>query len=165
MLRLEGVDAFYGDLQALFGVSLEVPAGKIFALVGANAAGKSTTLRVISGLVGPRHGRVLFDGEDLARVPPARRVDLGIVQVPEGRRLFPFMTVTENLLLGAHTARARAGREATLAYVYRLFPVLEERAGQLAGSLSGGEQQMCAAPPSGSGPPATTRPSSRNPVS
>ena len=144
MLRLEGVDAFYGDLQALFGVSLEVPAGKIFALVGANAAGKSTTLRVISGLVGPRHGRVLFDGEDLARVPAARRVDLGIVQVPEGRRLFPFMTVTENLLLGAHTARARAGREATLAYVYRLFPVLEERAGQLAGSLSGGEQQMCA---------------------
>jgi len=144
VLRLEGVDAFYGDLQALFGVSLEVPAGKIFALVGANAAGKSTTLRVISGLVGPRHGRVLFDGEDLARVPAARRVDLGIVQVPEGRRLFPFMTVTENLLLGAHTARARAGREATLAYVYRLFPVLEERAGQLAGSLSGGEQQMCA---------------------
>ena len=144
MLRLEGVDAFYGDLQALFGVSLEVPAGKIFALVGANAAGKSTTLRVISGLVGPRHGRVLFDGEDLARVPAARRVDLGIVQVPEGRRLFPFMTVTENLLLGAHTARARAGREATLAYVYRLFPVLEERAGQLAGSLSVGEQQMCA---------------------
>jgi len=144
LLRLEGVDAFYGDLQALFGVSLEVPAGKIFALVGANAAGKSTTLRVISGLVGPRHGRVLFDGEDLARVPAARRVDLGIVQVPEGRRLFPFMTVTENLLLGAHTARARAGREATLAYVYRLFPVLEERASQLAGSLSGGEQQMCA---------------------
>ena len=144
MLRLEGVDAFYGDLQALFGVSLEVPAGGIFALVGANAAGKSTTLRVISGLVSPRHGRVLFDGEDLARVPAARRVDLGIVQVPEGRRLFPFMTVTENLLLGAHTARARAERDAALGYVYRLFPVLEERAGQLAGSLSGGEQQMCA---------------------
>src|SRR5437660_1506028 len=84
VLRLEGVDAFYGDLQALFGVSLEVPAGGIFALVGANAAGKSTTLRVISGLVAPRHGRVLFDGEDLARVPAARRVDLGIVQVLEG---------------------------------------------------------------------------------
>ncbi|HZF05468.1 MAG TPA: ABC transporter ATP-binding protein [Patescibacteria group bacterium] len=144
MLRLEGVDAFYGDLQALFGVSLEVPAGGIFALVGANAAGKSTTLRVISGLVGPRHGRVLFDGKDLARVPAARRVDLGIVQVPEGRRLFPFMSVTENLLLGAHTARARGERAATLAYVYTLFPVLQERAGQLAGSLSGGEQQMCA---------------------
>jgi branched-chain amino acid transport system ATP-binding protein len=144
VLRLEGVDAFYGDLQALFGVSLEVPAGGIFALVGANAAGKSTTLRVISGLVGPRHGRVLFDGEDLARVPAARRVDLGIVQVPEGRRLFPFMTVTENLLLGSHTPRARGARDATLSYVYRLFPVLEERTGQLAGSLSGGEQQMCA---------------------
>jgi len=144
VLRLEGVDAFYGDLQALFGVSLEVPAGGIFALVGANAAGKSTTLRVISGLVAPRHGRVLFDGEDLARVPAARRVDLGIVQVPEGRRLFPFMTVTENLLLGAHTRRARTGRHATLSYVYRLFPVLHERAAQLAGSLSGGEQQMCA---------------------
>ena len=144
MLRLEDVDAFYGDLQALYEVSLEVEHGRVFALVGANAAGKSTTLRVISGLVPPRHGRVLFDGADLARVPAARRVDLGIVQVPEGRRLFPFMTVTENLLLGAHTARARAEREATLAYVYRLFPVLQERAAQLAGSLSGGEQQMCA---------------------
>jgi branched-chain amino acid transport system ATP-binding protein len=144
LLKLDAVDAFYGDLQALFGVSLEVPAGGIFALVGANAAGKSTTLRVVSGLVTPRHGRVLFDGADLARVPAARRVDLGIVQVPEGRRLFPFMTVTENLLLGAHTARARAERNATLGYVYRLFPVLQDRAGQLAGSLSGGEQQMCA---------------------
>jgi branched-chain amino acid transport system ATP-binding protein len=144
VLRLEGIDAFYGDLQALFAVSLEVPAGGIFALVGANAAGKSTTLRVISGLVPARHGRVLFDGADLARVPAARRVDLGIVQVPEGRRLFPFMTVTENLLLGAHTPHARADREATLAYVYRLFPVLQDRATQLAGSLSGGEQQMCA---------------------
>jgi branched-chain amino acid transport system ATP-binding protein len=144
VLRLEGIDAFYGDLQALFGVSFELPPGGIFALVGANAAGKSTTLRVISGLVGPRHGRVFFDGEDLTRVPAARRVDLGIVQVPEGRRLFPFMTVTENLLLGAHPQRARRERDATLAYVYRLFPVLQERATQLAGSLSGGEQQMCA---------------------
>jgi branched-chain amino acid transport system ATP-binding protein len=144
LLRLEGVDAFYGDLQALFAVSLEVPAGGIFALVGANAAGKSTTLRVVSGLVPPRHGRVLFDGEELSRVPAARRVDLGIVQVPEGRRLFPFMTVRENLLLGAHPRRARGERDATLSYVYRLFPVLQERASQLAGSLSGGEQQMCA---------------------
>jgi len=144
LLKLEAIDAFYGDLQALFGVSLEVPAGGIFALVGANAAGKTTTLRIVSGLLGPRHGRVLFDDVDLARVPAAQRVDLGIVQVPEGRRLFPFMTVRENLLLGAHTPRARAERDATLAYVYRLFPVLEERAGQLAGSLSGGEQQMCA---------------------
>jgi branched-chain amino acid transport system ATP-binding protein len=144
LLRLEGVDAFYGDLQALFSVSVEVPDRKVTALVGANAAGKSTTLRVISGLVTPRHGRVLFNGEDLARVPAHRRVELGIVQVPEGRRLFPFMTVTENLLLGAHTPSARAAREATLTYVYTLFPVLQERATQLAGSLSGGEQQMCA---------------------
>ena len=144
MLRLEGIDAFYGDLQALYDVSLEVEQGRVFALVGANAAGKSTTLRVISGLVTPRRGRVVLDGRDLTPVPAHRRVDLGIVQVPEGRRLFPFMSVTENLLLGAHTARARAERDATLTYVYTLFPVLAERRAQLAGSLSGGEQQMCA---------------------
>jgi branched-chain amino acid transport system ATP-binding protein len=144
LLRLEGVDAFYGDLQALYDVSLEVEQGRVFALVGANAAGKSTTLRVISGLVTPRRGRVVLDGQDLTRVPAHARVDLGIVQVPEGRRLFPFMSVAENLLLGAHTPRARAQRDATLKYVYSLFPVLEERRVQLAGSLSGGEQQMCA---------------------
>ena len=144
MLRLDGIDAFYGDLQALFSVSVEVPDGKVMALVGANAAGKSTTIRVISGLLMPRRGRVLFRGEDLARVPAHRRVELGIVQVPEGRRLFPFMTVTENLLLGAHTAHARAARAATLDYVHTLFPVLHDRRAQLAGSLSGGEQQMCA---------------------
>ncbi|HEU5321905.1 MAG TPA: ATP-binding cassette domain-containing protein, partial [Methylomirabilota bacterium] len=120
MLRLEGVDAFYGDLQALFGVSVEVPDAKVFALVGANAAGKSTTLRVISGLVAPRRGRVLLDGQDLTAVPAHRRVDLGIVQVPEGRHLFPFMTVAENLLLGAHAGRARAARDATLRHVYAL---------------------------------------------
>jgi len=144
LLRLEGVDAFYGDLQALFGVSFEVREKEIVALVGANAAGKTTTIRVVSGLVAPRAGRVLFDGADLGPVAAHRRVELGIVQVPEGRRLFPFMTVRENLLLGAHTERARAEKERTLQYVLSLFPVLDERAGQLAGSLSGGEQQMCA---------------------
>ena len=144
MLRLEGVDAFYGDLQALYGVSLELEQGRVFALVGANAAGKSTTLRVISGLLTPRQGRVVFDGQDLTRVPAHQRVDLGIVQVPEGRRLFPFMSVVENLLLGAHTPRARAARDETLRDVYAMFPVLEDRRAQLAGSLSGGEQQMCA---------------------
>ena len=144
MLTLEGIDAYYGDLQALYGVSLEVAQGRVFALVGANAAGKSTTLRVISGLVAPRGGRVVFDGQDLTHVPAHQRVDLGIVQVPEGRRLFPFMSVAENLLLGAHPPRARAARDETLRYVYTLFPVLEERRSQLAGSLSGGEQQMCA---------------------
>jgi branched-chain amino acid transport system ATP-binding protein len=144
LLRLEGIDAFYGDLQALYDVSLEVEQGRMFALVGANAAGKSTTLRVISGLVSPRRGRIVFDGRDLGAVPAHERVGLGIVQVPEGRRLFPFMSVTENLLLGAHTPRARVERDATLKYVYTLFPVLAERRAQLAGSLSGGEQQMCA---------------------
>ena len=144
MLTLEGIDAYYGDLQALYGVSLEVEQGRVFALVGANAAGKSTTLRVISGLVSPRRGRVVFDGRDLTHVPAHQRVDLGIVQVPEGRRLFPFMSVAENLLLGAHSPRARGARDETLRYVYTLFPVLQERRDQLAGSLSGGEQQMCA---------------------
>ena len=144
MLTLEGVDAFYGDLQALHGVSLEVRAGELMALVGANAAGKTTTLRVISGTLPARGGRVLFDGQDLASMPAHLRVGQGIVQVPEGRRLFPFMTVHENLLLGAHAPQARAQQEASLDYVLRLFPVLKDRSTQLAGSLSGGEQQMCA---------------------
>jgi branched-chain amino acid transport system ATP-binding protein len=144
LLKLESIDAYYGDLQALYGVSFEVEQGRVFALVGANAAGKSTTLRVISGLVTPRQGRVVLDGTDLTHVPAHQRVDLGIVQVPEGRRLFPFMSVAENLLLGAHSPRGRAARDETLRSVYTLFPVLEERKGQLAGSLSGGEQQMCA---------------------
>jgi branched-chain amino acid transport system ATP-binding protein len=144
LLTLEGVDAFYGDLQALHGVSLEVRAGELMALVGANAAGKTTTLRVISGTLPARGGRVLFEGQDLAAMPAHLRVAQGIVQVPEGRRLFPFMTVHENLLLGAHAPQARAQQDASLDYVLRLFPVLKDRATQLAGSLSGGEQQMCA---------------------
>ncbi len=144
MLSLEGVDAFYGDLQALSGVSIEAREREIVALVGANAAGKSTTLRVISGLVTPRTGRVEFGGTDLRALPAHRRVEAGIVQVPEGRRLFPFMTVLENLQLGAHPTAARRVRDASLAYVYSLFPLLQERRAQLAGSLSGGEQQMCA---------------------
>jgi branched-chain amino acid transport system ATP-binding protein len=144
LLRLEGIDAFYGDLQALADVSLEVREREIVALVGANAAGKSTTLRVISGLVAPRRGRILLNDDDLTGVPAHERVDRGLVQVPEGRRLFPFMTVAENLLLGAHAERGRSERDRTLAHVYGLFPVLGERRTQLAGSLSGGEQQMCA---------------------
>jgi branched-chain amino acid transport system ATP-binding protein len=144
LLKLEGIDAFYGDLQALHGVSFEVQEKEIVALVGANAAGKTTTLRVISGTLAPRAGRVTFQGADLGAVPAHRRVDLGIVQVPEGRRLFPFMTVMENLLLGAHTDGARAARDESLEQVLALFPVLGERKSQLAGSLSGGEQQMLA---------------------
>ena len=144
MLKLDGIDAFYGDLQALHGVGFEVRQGEIVALVGANAAGKTTTLRVISGTLAPRGGQVAFDGAGLGAVPAHRRVDLGIVQVPEGRRLFPFMTVLENLLLGAHIAGARAARDRSLEQAFALFPVLAERKGQLAGSLSGGEQQMLA---------------------
>ena len=144
MLRLEAIDAFYGDVQALADVSFDVAEREILALVGANAAGKSTTLRVVSGLVAPRRGRVLFGDAELTAVPAHLRVERGIVQVPEGRRLFPFMSVTENLLLGAHARRARAERERTLDYVLALFPALADRKAQLAGSLSGGEQQMCA---------------------
>jgi branched-chain amino acid transport system ATP-binding protein len=144
LLKLEGVDAYYGDLQALFEVSMEVRDKEIVALVGANAAGKSTTLRVISGLLVPRRGQALLDGDDLTAIPAHQRVDRGVVQVPEGRHLFPFMSVLENLLLGAHTGHARPRRDETLRYVYSLFPVLKERTTQLAGSLSGGEQQMCA---------------------
>jgi branched-chain amino acid transport system ATP-binding protein len=144
LLRLEGIDAFYGDLQALHGVSLDIQEGEIVALVGANAAGKTTTLRVISGTLPARAGRVTFNGADLSRVPAHDRVGRGIVQVPEGRRLFPFMTVRENLLLGAHPAAARAEQTKSLAYVLDLFPILSERTSQMAGSLSGGEQQMCA---------------------
>jgi len=144
VLTLEGIDAFYGDLQALHGISFEVRAGEIVALVGANAAGKTTTLRVISGTLAQRGGTVSFQQDDLGAVPAHRRVDLGIVQVPEGRRLFPFMTVLENLLLGAHVPAARAARGQSLGQALDLFPVLAERRGQLAGSLSGGEQQMLA---------------------
>ena len=144
MLTLEGIDAFYGDLQALHGVSLDVQEGEIVALVGANAAGKTTTLRVISGTLTPRAGRVVFEGRDVVGVPAHLRVGLGIVQVPEGRRLFPFMTVRENLLLGAHATRRRAEPARALDHVFQLFPALADRTAQLAGSLSGGEQQMCA---------------------
>ena len=144
MLALEAVDAFYGDLQALYGVALEVTAGEIVALIGANAAGKSTTLRVISGLLNPRRGRVLFDGKPIERMPAHERVSLGIVQVPEGRRLFPFLSVRENLIMGAHSEAARKQRDASLKQAFELFPVLAERRSQLASSMSGGEQQMCA---------------------
>ncbi len=144
LLALERVDAFYGDLQALHAVSFAIQPGEIVALVGANAAGKTTTLRVISGLLPPRAGRLTFAGRVIDPVPAHERVALGIVQVPEGRRLFPFLTVRQNLLLGAHPPPARAEAGATLEEVLALFPVLAERREQLAGSLSGGEQQMCA---------------------
>lgn len=144
MLRVERIRVFYGDVQALWDVSLTVAAGEIVALVGANAAGKSTTLRAISGLVRVRSGQILLDDEPIHFLPPHRIVEKGVVHVPEGRRLFTTLTVRENLEMGAFTPRARRRVKQRLAEVLELFPELADRLGQLAGSLSGGQQQMCA---------------------
>jgi branched-chain amino acid transport system ATP-binding protein len=144
LLRLEGLEVGYGDVTAVSDVSLDVRAGETVALIGANGAGKTTTLKAISGLLPLRRGSVLLDGERLDGLSPARVMARGIAHVPEGRQLFPTMTVRENLELGAAGAAARARRGETLEGVFRLFPRLAERIRQLAGTLSGGEQQMCA---------------------
>ena len=144
LLALDNVSAHYGDLQVLHGVSLEVRDGEIVTLVGANGAGKTTTINTASGLVASGVGSIRFAGELLSSVAAHRRVELGLVQVPEGRRLFPFMTVRENLDLGGYPRAARRGRQEALAEVLALLPRLEQRLGQLAGTLSGGEQQMLA---------------------
>jgi branched-chain amino acid transport system ATP-binding protein len=141
LLRLDSVEAGYRDLVAVREVSLEVRAGEVVALIGANGAGKTTTLRTISGLLPLRRGRIEFEGERIDGRTSAQVVARGIAHVPEGRQLFPSMSVRENLELGA---RDRAARAATLETVFALFPRLREREGQLAGTLSGGEQQMCA---------------------
>jgi branched-chain amino acid transport system ATP-binding protein len=144
LLRLDGVDVAYGDMQAVRGVSLEVHAGEFVALIGSNGAGKTTTLRAVSGLLRPRRGVIELDGARIDGLTPAAIVALGVAHVPEGRQLFPTMTVMENLELGARTRRAREARATRLDHVLGLFPRLAERRAQLAGSLSGGEQQMCA---------------------
>jgi branched-chain amino acid transport system ATP-binding protein len=144
MLDLQAVDVFYGDVQAVHRVSLSVQRGEIVTLVGANGAGKTTTLRAISGLIQPRAGEIRFEGKRLDRLAPEQIVERGLVQVPEGRKLFPSLTVRDNLELGAYARRARPHRARTLEEVMALFPILRERAGQRAGTLSGGEQQMCA---------------------
>jgi branched-chain amino acid transport system ATP-binding protein len=144
LLRLDGVDVAYGDMQAVRGVSLEVHAGELVALIGSNGAGKTTTLRAIGGLLRPRRGTIELDGARIDGLAPAEIVRRGIGHVPEGRQLFPTMTVLENLELGARTPEARRGRAETLERVWASFPRLAERRTQLAGSLSGGEQQMCA---------------------
>ncbi|HLE42674.1 MAG TPA: ABC transporter ATP-binding protein [Methylomirabilota bacterium] len=144
MLEVEGLDAAYGELRALSGVSVRVGPGEIVALVGSNGAGKTTLLRSIAGLVRLRAGRIRWDGEDAIGLLPHRRVERGIAMVPEGRRLFGRMTVEENLGLGAFTPRAGRERAGGLEAVYATFPRLRERRRQLAGSLSGGEQQMVA---------------------
>lgn len=144
LLQLENVTAYYGDLQALFGVALRVFPGEIVTLIGANGAGKTTTLRVISGIKRPAAGLLRFAGQDVSRVPAHRMVELGISHVPEGRQVFPFMTVRENLSLGAYSPRSRAHMKESMQEQLTLFPRLAERMNQLAGTLSGGEQQMVA---------------------
>ena len=144
MLELIAIDAGYGGFQALFGVSLEVRRGEAVAVIGPNGAGKTTLMRVISGLIRPMQGGIAFDRVDLLTTPAHRIVELGIAHVPENRRLFPRMSVEDNLRIGAFTPRARAEFRDRLAFVYELFPRLEERRRQFAGTMSGGEQQMCA---------------------
>jgi branched-chain amino acid transport system ATP-binding protein len=144
MLKLEGIDAGYGATTILHSVSLEVQAGEVVTIVGANGAGKTTTLRTIAGLLRPTAGRVFFEGQDVTRLAVHEIVDLGITLIPEGRQLFPEMTVRENLLMGAYRKAARDRQHQTLEEMLNLFPRVKERLEQNAGSLSGGEQQMVA---------------------
>jgi branched-chain amino acid transport system ATP-binding protein len=144
MLRVEDLDVFHGDAQALDGVTLVITEGDIVAIVGANGAGKTSLIRTIAGMHQPARGRILFRGTDIAGWPSHRVCDLGIGQVAEGRQVFPTLSVAENLAMGAMLPRARAGRANNLERVYALFPILAERARQAAGTLSGGEQQMLA---------------------
>jgi branched-chain amino acid transport system ATP-binding protein len=144
ILTLEDVHTYYGTIHAVKGVTLDVYEGEIVTLIGANGAGKSTTLRTINGLVHPRQGRIRFEGRDITRAAPHEIVKMGISQAPEGRRLFPRMTVLENLEMGAFQRADRSGMKEDLERVYTLFPRLYERRSQKAGTLSGGEQQMCA---------------------
>ena len=144
MLEIRGLSAGYGGVQILRDVSLTVRAGEIATLVGSNGAGKSTLLNTVCGIIRPLSGRVLLDGEDITARASEAIVALGITQVPEGRRLFPHMTVRDNLILGAYRRRDTDGIRRDLAWIYELFPILEQRQRQPAGSMSGGEQQMCA---------------------
>jgi branched-chain amino acid transport system ATP-binding protein len=144
LLELEGVNAYYGRIQALRKVTIQVDRGEIVALIGSNGAGKTTTLRTISGLMHPNSGTIRFDGGDITHTRPSRIVELGISQSPEGRRLFPRMTVGDNLFMGAYTRTDRPGIASDMERVFKLFPRLQERRNQIAGTLSGGEQQMLA---------------------
>ena len=144
MLEMQGVTAGYEGVPVLRDVSVNVGRGELVGLLGANNAGKSTLINVISGIVPIMSGRLMFDGEDISRVGAQRRVELGLVQVPEGRHVFPQMSVRENLLLGGYNRKARPERGANMDHVVSLFPRLGERLGQLAGTLAGGEQQMVA---------------------
>ena len=144
MLKVTGVDVFYGDLQVLWDVSFEVRDKEILVLVGANGSGKSTTLKTISGLLRPGKGTIEFDGVRLDQLPSEKVIGQGVVHVPEARRLFREMSVEENLIMGSLSAAAKKKRQETMDWVYELFPRMKERRKQAAGTLSGGEQQMCA---------------------
>jgi branched-chain amino acid transport system ATP-binding protein len=144
LLELKDVQTFYGSIQALKGITIDVRDGEIVTLIGANGAGKSTTLRSINGLNHPRHGTIRFEGKNITHEAPHDIVKMGIAQSPEGRKLFPRMTVTENLEMGAFQRSDRAGIKEDMDRVFELFPRLAERRSQKAGTMSGGEQQMCA---------------------
>jgi branched-chain amino acid transport system ATP-binding protein len=144
MLQVREIDLFYGDAQALDRVSLDVPRGEIVAIVGANGAGKSSLIRTIAGIERPSGGKITFGGSEIQGLPPHAICNLGIGQVAEGRQVFPSLTVEENLEMGAMLPRARASKRSKLAEVYAMFPRLAERKRQLAGTMSGGEQQMLA---------------------
>lgn len=144
MLKVNGIDVFYGDLQILWDVSFEVREKEIVVLVGANGAGKSTTIRTISSLLSPRKGSIEFSGVRLDHLPPYRIIEHGVVHVPEGRKLFPLMSVEENLIMGSLHGESKTKRSDTMESVFAVFPRLKERRAQLAGTLSGGEQQMLA---------------------
>jgi branched-chain amino acid transport system ATP-binding protein len=144
MLKVNGINVFYGDLQVIWDVSFEVKEKEIVVLVGANGAGKSTTLKTISSMLTPQKGTIEFHGIRLDQLPASKIIGQGVVHVPEARRLFPDMTVEENLIMGSLTDEAKAKRRETMEYVYGLFPILGERMKQMAGTLSGGEQQMLA---------------------
>jgi branched-chain amino acid transport system ATP-binding protein len=144
MLQVEGIDVSYGDVQVLKGVNLDVEDKELVAVIGANGAGKTTLIKTISGLLKPRKGSIIFDGKRISDISANKIVQHGIVQVPEGRLLFPYMTVRENLEMGGYLLKNREAVTANLNSVYRLFPVLQEREKQVAGTMSGGEQQMVA---------------------
>lgn len=144
MLEIKDLEVYYGVIQAIKGVSFEVNKGEVIALIGANGAGKTTILHTISGLITPKSGSIVFEGTDISKVPAHKIVSMGMAHVPEGRRVFTEMTVFQNLKMGAYTRKSKAEFDETLKMVYSRFPRLEERKNQVAGTLSGGEQQMLA---------------------
>ena len=144
MLEIKDLEVFYGVIQAIKGISFEVNEGEVVALIGANGAGKTTILQTITGLLSPKKGSILFEGQELTKIPAHKIVSLGMAHVPEGRRVFAQFTVYQNLLMGAYTRKDKNEIEESLAAVYKRFPRLEERKNQMAGTLSGGEQQMLA---------------------